>query len=63
MLLYIEEWATQEDLSERLRNVDLRILLSVLDLASEAPSVRMDVISETSGMERIAVTRAQGSQP
>lgn len=57
-LAYVEEWETQEALDGRLRSDDLRILLSVLDLATEAPAVRFDAVSETKGMEAIATARA-----
>jgi quinol monooxygenase YgiN len=60
-LVYTEEWETQEALDERLRADDLRVLLSVLDLASEAPVVRFDTISGTQGMEVIAAARTGAS--
>ncbi len=61
-ILYAEEWETPADLAAHLRTDDLRVLLSVMDLASEAPDIRFDTIAETRGMEVIAEER-MGSVP
>ncbi|MBP7937843.1 MAG: antibiotic biosynthesis monooxygenase [Phycisphaerae bacterium] len=58
ILVYVEEWETQEALVDRLRAEDLRVLLSVMDLSSERPVVRFDTIIGTQGMEVIAAARA-----
>jgi quinol monooxygenase YgiN len=62
-LLYVEEWATQDAIEARLRAADLRVLLSVLDLACEPPTIRLDTINETRGLEAIAMARAGGERP
>jgi len=61
-LVYVEEWETQDDLDQRLRTGDVRVLLSVLDLASEPPCVHFHTINRTRGMEVIvaARTKAEG---
>lgn len=61
IMVYVEEWETQEALDERLRVEDLRVLLSVLDLSAETPVVRFDTISGTQGMEVIAAARTGAS--
>lgn len=61
-LIYAEEWETQEALDRRLRTGDLKVLLSVLDLAPEPPVVRFDTINETQGMEVIAAARGERTE-
>lgn len=61
-LLYIEEWETQKAIEEHLRAKDLKVLLSVLDLAAEPPVVRFDTIERTEGMEVIAAARSEGGR-
>jgi quinol monooxygenase YgiN len=61
-VLYVEQWENQGDLDAHLRSDDVRVLLSVIDLASEFPDVRFDTISETGGMDVIAAAR-QGNEP
>jgi hypothetical protein len=58
----MEEWETQGDLQAHLRSEALRVLLSVMDLASDPPDVRFDRVSETRGMEFLAAAR-QGQPP
>jgi quinol monooxygenase YgiN len=62
VILYTEEWETQGDLQAHLRSEALRVLLSVMDLASDPPDVRFDRVSETRGMEFLAAAR-QGQPP
>jgi quinol monooxygenase YgiN len=58
-ILYMEEWETQADLQAHLRSEALRVLLSVMDLASGPPDTCFDTVSETRGMEVIAAARQE----
>ena len=60
-LLYVEEWETRDAMDARLRAEDLRVLLSVLDLACEPPMFQLDTISETQGLEAIEAARSGAS--
>ena len=57
MLVFVEQWADEQTLTDRLRSEGTRVLLSALDLACEVPEVRFDDIGGTRGMEFIAACR------
>jgi quinol monooxygenase YgiN len=50
-------WKDQIDLERHLRSDRFRTVLLVIDLATEYPEIRFDVIESTSGMETIQRVR------
>jgi quinol monooxygenase YgiN len=56
-LLIVEEWRDQESLIAHLRADNAKVLLSVLDFASDAPEVRLDTLVETKGIRFVAKCR------
>lgn len=55
---YFEEWADSASLDAHLRSDSVRVLLSAMELASAAPVVRFETLSDTRGIEVIAMARA-----
>lgn len=56
-LVLLEVWSDIHSLRARLRQDDMRVVLSTLDYASAQPEVRFDTIARTQGMEFIAACR------
>ena len=56
-LHFTTEWQTCEDLDSYLRSMLYRSVLVAVDLAAEAPEIKIHMISETHGLEYIAVAR------
>jgi quinol monooxygenase YgiN len=50
-------WSTEEDLHRHLRSEDYRNVLLVVEMASEPPEIRFDVICATTGIETIEQAR------
>ena len=61
-ITWIEEWATQEDLTRHLRSPQYRRILVALDMADVEPEVRFDTVEKTAGMQLIAEARGVPSQ-
>lgn len=61
ILTFWEEWDTQGDLDRHVRTNTFRGLLSALDLASEAPEVRIYTVTEIRGLEVIRAARLEQS--
>ena len=61
VLVFVEEWTDEQHLAARLRADSMRVVLSALDCAFEAPEVRFETIAGTRGIEWIAECR--GSSP
>ena len=59
VLMFSEEWDTQKNLERHVRSNGFRDLLSVLDLASEPPEVRIHTVTEARGMEVIRAARLE----
>lgn len=57
VLTFSEEWDTQENLDRHVRSNGFRDLLSVLDLASEPPEIRIRTVTESRGVEVIQAAR------
>jgi len=49
----LEEWATQEDIERHISKDNQRRLLALMDLLSEQPELRFNIVSHTAGMEII----------
>ena len=59
ILTFSEEWDSQKNLDRHLRSNGFRDLLSVLDLASELPEVRIHTVTETRGLEVVRAARSE----
>jgi quinol monooxygenase YgiN len=63
-LLMLEQvWRSEEDLDLHIRSDEYRNLLLVLEMATEFPKVRFDVISHSTGMDTIEKARAKPIRP
>ena len=56
-LRFTTEWRTCECLDSYLRSMLYRPILVAVDLAAEAPEIKIHMISETHGLEYIAAIR------
>ena len=54
---YVEEWATEEAMRQRVRSERFTRLLEVLESAREAPSVQFDFVMETRGLDYVEEVR------
>jgi quinol monooxygenase YgiN len=61
VLTFSEEWDGQENLDRHVRSNSFRDLLSVLDMATEPPEVRIHTVTEIRGLEAIRATRLEPS--
>ena len=50
-------WSTEENMKRHLRSEDYLDILIVMEMAVEAPEIRFDYISKTTGMETIEEAR------
>jgi quinol monooxygenase YgiN len=58
ILMLEEVWRSEEDLVLHLRSDEYRNLLLVLEMALEAPEIRFDTISSSTGIETIERARS-----
>jgi hypothetical protein len=56
-ILIEELWMSHEELQRHLRLGRYREILLIVEMASETPEIRFDVISQSGGMETIAQAR------
>jgi len=54
---YVEEWATETQMRERVRSERFVSLLAILESADEPPQVQFDFVSATRGLDYIAENR------
>src|SRR5262245_28292679 len=60
---YVEEWATEEDMRQRVRSEAFTSLLAVMEAAREPPQVQFDFVTATRGLDYIAeIRRRSGPQ-
>lgn len=59
---YIEEWASEADLRRRVQSERFLWLLTLLESASEAPSVHFDFVTSTRGLDYVEEVRRAGAQ-
>jgi quinol monooxygenase YgiN len=57
-VVYEERWRTQGDFEEQARSARYTRLLSLVESASEQPSLEFHFVSETRGLEYLAAVRA-----
>ena len=53
----VEEWETRENLDQRLKSKDYRIVLSLLDMSEEPPEFKINTISNTESFEALEAIR------
>ncbi len=56
--LLLEEWTAQEDFERHVRAAAFSTLLGALTLVHDRPDVRINVVSDAAGMEKIKAMRA-----
>ena len=57
--IMVEElWECEEDVRRHLRSKKYGMILMVIEMASEFPEIRFDIISDTSGVETIEQARS-----
>jgi quinol monooxygenase YgiN len=61
-LVIVERWASAKDMGSHIQSERYRIILSVLESASEDPEVQFHKVSETSGMEVIFESRGRATR-
>lgn len=54
---YLEEWASEEDMQQRVRSDAFTSLLAVMEAASEPPQVQFDFVTTTRGLDYVAEVR------
>jgi quinol monooxygenase YgiN len=54
---YVEEWATEGDLRQRIRSDRFTSLLALLESAKEPPAVRIEFVEKTCGLEYVSEVR------
>lgn len=57
-----ERWASDEDLMQHLRSEVFRRILLVIEMSDEPPEIVFDVISKSTGIEKIEEAQALRSQ-
>jgi len=58
---YIEEWASEADVRQRVRSDRFVWLLTLLETASEPPTVHFDFVTTTRGLDYVAELRQGGN--
>ncbi len=53
IIIWVEEWNTQEDLERHLRSRQYKKILAAFDMSSEQPDMRFNTVVETKGMKLI----------
>jgi hypothetical protein len=56
---YVERWATEADIRQRVRSGSFTSLLSVMEYAREPPDVQFDFVTTTRGLDFVAEVRGE----
>ena len=56
-IILVEEWESRENLDDRIKSDSYRVILSLMELAVEAPEIKINTISKTEGLEAIEALR------
>lgn len=56
---YLEEWANETDLQQRVRSAAFTSLLGVMESAQEPPRVQFDFVTKTRGLDYVAEVRSE----
>ena len=57
VIVWSEEWKTQDDLERHLRSRQYKKILAAFDMSNSQPEMRFDTVVETKGMQLIADAR------
>jgi quinol monooxygenase YgiN len=57
VIIWVEEWNTQDDLERHLRSPQYKKILAAFDMSNSQPDMRFDTVVETKGMQLIAEAR------
>jgi quinol monooxygenase YgiN len=57
-MLFVEEWASREELNYHINSDQYLIILSLMELSDEAPEIKINTISNTEGLEAIEAVRS-----
>jgi len=57
MVRYVEEWASESAMRQRVRSRRFTRLLEVLESAERPPSIQFDFVAETRGLDYVAEVR------
>ena len=61
VIVWVEEWETQDDLKRHLRSRQYRKILAAFDMSNSQPIMRFNTVVETKGMQLIAEARGMES--
>lgn len=56
-LLYVEQWATREDLERELSSDRIGMLLALMETAAQAPEFKIRTVSDQRGLEYVGAIR------
>lgn len=62
ILIFKEEWNTNEDLATHLRSEHFSVLLGAMKLLAIEPEIRFNTIASATGMEAVNAAREGGKQ-
>jgi quinol monooxygenase YgiN len=57
VIVWVEEWETQDDLERHLRSRQYKKILAAFDMSNSQPVMRFNTVVETKGMQLIADAR------
>ncbi len=57
IIIWVEEWKTQDDLERHLRSRQYKKILAAFDMSNAQPDMRFNTVVETRGMQLIADAR------
>lgn len=60
-LIFTSEWRSRDDLETHICSEYFRTVLSVIDLSSELPLVRIEEVRQTEGLEYLASVRGEAA--
>ena len=61
VIVWVEEWKTQNDLERHLRSRRYKKILAAFDMSTSQPVMRFNTVVETKGMQLIADARGMES--
>ena len=61
VIVWVEEWKTQDDLERHLRSRQYKKILAAFDMSNSQPEMQFNTVVETKGMQLIA--DARGLEP
>ena len=57
VIIWVEEWNTQDDLEHHLRSPQYKKILAAFDMSNSQPDMRFNTVVETKGLQLIAKAR------